>query len=70
MEGAANAVSDRMVDTFSIIDTADGCRERVSKYSSLMDWFLLLTITDGLTRSEAANAVRRVIHAFGDGSQR
>ena len=64
-EGAARAVSDRMVDTFAIIDTADGCLERVSEYSSLVGWFLMLTITDGLSRSETLSAARRVIHAFG-----
>lgn len=64
-EGAAKAVSDRMVDTFTIIGPADECLERVSEYTSQVNCFTLSTPTEGMPRTERASAVRRLIQTFG-----
>ena len=69
LEGAAAAVSDRMVETFAIIGTADECAEEVSRYTSLLSWFSLLsTPTDWWPQADRVGAVHRLIRTFGKGS--
>lgn len=65
LEGTANAVSDRMVDTFSIIGTEDECRRRVAEYAPLLNGFLLYPPLYGYSREERMAEARRLIRAFG-----
>ena len=67
VEGAARAVSDRMVDAFTFIGTADHCRQRVAEYTSELNWFSIATPTEGMDREDRVKAVRKVIQTFGDG---
>jgi alkanesulfonate monooxygenase SsuD/methylene tetrahydromethanopterin reductase-like flavin-dependent oxidoreductase (luciferase family) len=64
-EGAANSITDRMVDTFAIIGTADECLERVAEYTSLVNSFTVSTLTGRMSRPEGINAVRKLIRTFG-----
>ena len=64
-KGAANSISDRMVDTFAIIGTADECLERVAEYTSLVNCFTVSTLAGGMSRPEGMNAVRQLIRTFG-----
>ena len=65
-DGAINAVSDRMVDEFTIIGTPDECRQRASDYTPMLSWFWLSPSAEGLSRSDRLRAARRVIETFGD----
>ena len=69
-EGAARALSDRLVDTFAIIGTPEECRERTAEYSSVVDWVALSNPRGGMPRSENPGAVRRLIQSFGSGGRR
>ena len=67
-EGAARALSDRLVDTFSVIGTPEECRERMAQYAPLVSWMAVSTPA-GMTPSDRAGAIRRLIRTFGDGGQ-
>ena len=67
-DGAALAVSDRMVDSYSIIGTAEECRQRVAEYTPYLTGFALSAPTQGFTAPERVSAVRRLIQTFGEGA--
>lgn len=64
-EGAVGSISDRMVDTFAIIGTADECLERAAEYTSLVNCFTVSTLGGEMSRPEAVSAVRQLIRTFG-----
>ena len=66
MEGAARAISDRIVDDFTIIGTADQCLNGVSEHTPYVGWFLLQPPFGGMYRSDSAKVVRRLIRTFGN----
>ena len=64
-EAAARAVSDRMVDAFTIIGDADHCRRRVAEYTNDLNWFSIATPTENRSRADRVESVRQVIRTFG-----
>ena len=66
--GAARAVSDRMVEAYSMIGTAEECRQRMSEYAPLLTGYLMYAPTHGFSVQERIDAIRRLIQAFGEGA--
>ena len=64
-EGAARAITDEMVDAFSIIGTAEQCLERVAEFTPLVSTYSLYSLSPKGTREDRIKSVRRLIKTFG-----
>ncbi|MCZ6788900.1 MAG: LLM class flavin-dependent oxidoreductase [Chloroflexi bacterium] len=68
-EGNSNsvtaAISDRLVDSTTLIGTPEQCRERIAQYAGLVDW-IVIHPQPGSSPAQAAQEVRLLIKAFGD----
>ena len=63
--GVAAAISDRLVDSTTLIGTPEQCRERIAQYAGLVDW-IVIHPQPGSSPADAAHEVRLLIRAFGD----
>lgn len=63
--GISEAVSDRLLDTLSVVGTPDECRERIAQYSSLVDW-ILLAVPPALSPDQQIKTLKTLIKTFGE----
>ena len=63
--GVAAAISDRLVDSTTLIGTPEQCRERIAQYAGLVDW-IVIHPQPGSSPADAAHEVRLLIRAFGN----